>query len=60
VKAAYLGSHMEYWVSVEGLPKELFAVCQEVHRPLAAGDPVAVTVALSGAALVAGPLIRQP
>jgi iron(III) transport system ATP-binding protein len=46
--------------SVEGLPKELFAVCQEVHRPLAAGDPVAVTVALSGAALVAGPLIRQP
>ena len=35
-KAAYLGSHMEYWVAVEGVSKELFVIspgCRGTIRP---------------------------
>jgi iron(III) transport system ATP-binding protein len=53
-KAAYLGSHMEYLVTVEGLDKELFVMCRDVDEPLAVGDDVIVDVACSGAALVTG------
>jgi iron(III) transport system ATP-binding protein len=51
-KAAYLGSHMEYWVVVDGLSKELFVIAPDVEAPFAAGDEVAITLALSGVALV--------
>jgi iron(III) transport system ATP-binding protein len=51
-KAAYLGDHMEYWVTVAGLEKELFAVAPDVERPLVAGDAVSVSLAQTGASLV--------
>ena len=51
-KAAYLGSHMEYWVVIAGLDKELFVIAPDVEAPLAASDPVTVTLAHSGVALV--------
>jgi iron(III) transport system ATP-binding protein len=51
-RAAYLGSHMEYWLVADGIGKELFAVAQEVEAPFAPGDAVAVTLAHSGVALV--------
>jgi iron(III) transport system ATP-binding protein len=51
-RAAYLGSHMEYWIVIAGLDKELFVVAPDVEAPLAASDPVTVTLAHSGVALV--------
>jgi iron(III) transport system ATP-binding protein len=51
-RAAYLGSHMEYWVVVEGLTKELFAVAPDVAIPLAPGADVAIKLASSGVAVV--------
>jgi hypothetical protein len=51
-KAAYLGSHLEYWVAVAGLSKELFVIAPDVEAPFVPGDEVAVTLALSGVALV--------
>ena len=37
-KAAYLGSHMEYWVVVDGMSKELFVIAHDVEAPFAVGD----------------------
>jgi iron(III) transport system ATP-binding protein len=51
-KAAYLGSHMEYWVALVGVDKELFVVAQDVEAPFDAGDDVAVALAHNGVALV--------
>jgi iron(III) transport system ATP-binding protein len=51
-KAAYLGSHMEYWVAVDGCSKELFAIAHDVEAPFATGDEVAITLTLGGVALV--------
>ena len=51
-RAAYLGSHMEYWVVADGLSRDLFVIDQRVEAPFAAGDEVIVTLAHSGAALV--------
>ena len=51
-KAAYLGSQMEYWVAVDGFSKDLFVIAQDVERPFAAGDEVAVTLTLGGVALL--------
>ena len=51
-KAAYLGSHMEYWVVADSLGKELFVIAQDVTAPFAVGDAVAVTLARGGVALV--------
>jgi iron(III) transport system ATP-binding protein len=51
-KAAYLGDHMEYWVTVAGLDKELFAIATDVERPLVVGNMVSVSLAPTGAALV--------
>ncbi len=53
-KAAYLGSHMEYWVAVEGLAKDLFVIAPDVAAPFAIGDAVAVALGASGVALVPG------
>jgi len=43
---------MEYWVVVEGLTKELFAVAPDVATPLAPGADVAIKLAASGVAVV--------
>jgi iron(III) transport system ATP-binding protein len=51
-RAAYLGSHMEYWIAFTGLDKELFVTSPDVAAPLAVGDPASATLALSGVALV--------
>jgi iron(III) transport system ATP-binding protein len=51
-KAAYLGDHMEYWVAVTGLDKELFAIATDVERPMAVGDMASVSLAHTGATLV--------
>jgi len=51
-RAAYLGSHTEYWVAVAGIDSELFAVAPDVEHPFAPGDAVAVTLAPAGIALV--------
>ncbi len=52
IKAAYLGDHMEYWVVVAGLDKELFVIAPDVERPMVAGNAVSVSLAHTGAALV--------
>ena len=51
-KAAYLGSHMEYWVSVVGLDKELFVVAQDVETPFEAGSEVQISLTHTGVSLV--------
>jgi iron(III) transport system ATP-binding protein len=51
-KAAYLGSHMEYEVELDGIPGEVFAVDGAVDRPLAPGTAVSVAIAPDGAAVV--------
>jgi iron(III) transport system ATP-binding protein len=51
-KAAYLGSHMEYWVAAEGLAKELFVIAPDVTAPLAAGQEVSIRLAPHGVAVV--------
>jgi iron(III) transport system ATP-binding protein len=51
-KAAYLGSHMEYWVVAEGLTRELFVIAPEVVTPFVPGADVAITLAPSGVAVV--------
>jgi iron(III) transport system ATP-binding protein len=51
-KAAYLGSHMEYWVMVPGLDNELFVISRNVETTFAVGDEVGATLAHTGVALV--------
>jgi iron(III) transport system ATP-binding protein len=54
VRAAYLGSHMEYWVTADGLAKELFVVSSDVTAPLAPGSVVRLNFVPSGVAVVSG------
>ena len=51
-KVAYLGSHMEYWATIEGLAKELFVIAPDIGAPFAVGDPVKVRLAPGGVALL--------
>ena len=51
-KAAYLGGHMEYEVSLDGMPGEFLAVDAALATNLAEGTAVAVAVDPSGAVLV--------
>jgi iron(III) transport system ATP-binding protein len=51
-RAAYLGSHMEYWVAFTGLDHELFVISPDVAAPFAVGDPASVTLAHMGIALI--------
>jgi iron(III) transport system ATP-binding protein len=51
-RAAYLGSHMEYWITITGLDKELFVIAQDVMAPLGVGDAVSVAFGQTGVALV--------
>ena len=51
--AAYLGSHMEYGVTLEGHEAELFAVAPDIAQPLPAGQQVRVSFDPAGLAVVA-------
>ncbi len=51
-KAAYLGSHMEYEVAIDGVPGDVFVLDGGVDKPLSPGDRVTVAIEASGAALV--------
>jgi iron(III) transport system ATP-binding protein len=51
-KAAYLGSHMEYWIAAEGLSSELFVIAPDVVTPLPPGAAVGIRLAASGVAVV--------
>jgi iron(III) transport system ATP-binding protein len=51
-RAAYLGSHMEYWVRAEGVARELFVIAPDVAVPFAPGADVAIRLAPSGVAVV--------
>ncbi len=51
-KAAYLGSHMEYEVSLDGVEKPVFVIAPDVAHPLAAGAAVTVRLDPTGMALV--------
>jgi len=53
-KAAYLGSHMEYVVALDGIGAELLVTNADVASPLARGDAVAVAISDGGATIVAG------
>jgi iron(III) transport system ATP-binding protein len=52
VRAAYLGSHMEYQVVAEGLDKELFVVDPAVAAPMPHGIKIAITPVLAGVSVV--------
>jgi iron(III) transport system ATP-binding protein len=51
-RAAYLGTHMEYWVIADGLAKELLVIAPDVTAPFAPGAQVLIRLAPSGIAIV--------
>jgi iron(III) transport system ATP-binding protein len=51
-KAAYVGSHMEYWINIGGIDRELFVIARDIETPFAVGDPVKVMLAPGGLALL--------
>lgn len=53
-KAAYLGGHMEYEITIDGVPGEVFVIDGQVRSPLAIGTEVVVTIVTSETALVSG------
>jgi iron(III) transport system ATP-binding protein len=52
LKAAYLGSHMEYELALDGVPSEIFVIDRDVALPHPAETRVAVSVDASGAAII--------
>jgi iron(III) transport system ATP-binding protein len=55
LKAAYLGSHMEYEVSIDGQPAEIFVIAADVANPLPAGTDIGVTFDETALAIVPPP-----
>jgi iron(III) transport system ATP-binding protein len=51
-RAAYLGSHMEYWVSPSGVNKDLFVIAVDVEAPFPVGETVTLTLSPGSLALV--------
>jgi hypothetical protein len=51
-KAAYLGSYMEFGVTVDGLVKELFVIAPDVTAPQQVGREVSIRLAPHGLAVV--------
>jgi hypothetical protein len=51
-KSAYLGSHMEYGVALDGIEGEVFVIDGNVGRPIEPGSTVAVTIDPVGAAII--------
>jgi iron(III) transport system ATP-binding protein len=52
-KAAYLGSHMEYTVVIDGVADNVFVVDGNVQTPFPVGSSVGVAIHRDGAVLVA-------
>jgi iron(III) transport system ATP-binding protein len=59
-KAAYLGDHMEYQVTVDGLAKELFVIDANVAAPRTTGAQVGIVLDADGATLVGAPVATEP
>jgi iron(III) transport system ATP-binding protein len=53
-KAAYLGSHMEYGLTLDGIDTEIFVIDGAVARPHAQDARVAVAIDPAGAAVIPG------
>ena len=51
-RAAYLGSHMEYWVAADGLARELFVVASDLAGAFPPGAHVTIRLAPSGVTVV--------
>ena len=51
-KAVYLGSHLEYEATIDGLDAEILVIDRDIARPLPTGTAVAVDIQPEGAALV--------
>jgi iron(III) transport system ATP-binding protein len=51
-KSAYLGSHMEYEVTMEGVANDMFVINSDVLRPMPPGTEVDIAIVPDGAALV--------
>ena len=51
-KAAYLGSHMEYEFSIDGVADNVFVILADVATPLAAGAVVTIALDPAGIAVV--------
>jgi iron(III) transport system ATP-binding protein len=51
-KAAYLGSHMEYWIRLAGINQEVFVIASDVETPFAVGDHITGTLESRGLALM--------
>ena len=51
-KAAYLGGHMEYEVTLDGVPRDVLAVDTDVAHPLHPGAAVAASIAPGDATIV--------
>jgi iron(III) transport system ATP-binding protein len=51
-KAAYLGSHMEYGLALDGMEPEIFVVDGNVGQPHAVDARVGVGIDPSGAAII--------
>ncbi len=54
-KSAYLGSHIEYEVALDGVPGEIFVIDGDVAAPLPPGTAISVAIAPGGATIVAAP-----
>ena len=52
VAKAYVGSHIEYWINLGGIDRELFVIAPDIEAPFAVGDPVKVRLAPDGLALL--------
>jgi iron(III) transport system ATP-binding protein len=59
-KAAYLGSHMEYGLTLDDLDAEVFVIAGNVAKPHAAGDRVGVAIDAAGAAIIPSPETNGP
>jgi iron(III) transport system ATP-binding protein len=51
-RAAYLGSHMEYWVVADGLARELFVIAPDIDGAFPPGAHVTIRLAPSGVTVV--------
>ena len=52
VKAAYLGSHMEYDITIDGMPEGIFVIDPDVAAPRAAGSAIRVSLDPAGVTVV--------
>jgi len=51
-KAAYLGSHMEYGLALDGFEPEVFVIAGDVTAPHSVGERVGVSIDPAGAAII--------